>query len=378
MQEAPLRVLVVDDTVTYRKIVGAVLERIPGVEVVGAAANGRIALDKIDELRPDLLTLDVEMPEMDGLEVLRELRRTHDDLGVIMLSSFTNKGAKSTMDALASGAFDFVLKPSGGTPQKNAEVLRSELQLRIEAFARTRQIRRILSGHLTEATCRQSAATPPPKHRAPPRRQPAGTVRQATPEVVAVGVSTGGPRALGELLPRLPADLAAPVLIVQHMPAIFTKSLAEDLDRRSALRVHEAVDGEPVRPGQVVVAPGGRHMKVERTDKEIVVRVTDDPPENSCRPSVDYLFRSVMEVYGPNALGVIMTGMGNDGARGCELMKQQGATIIAQDAATCVVFGMPKQPIESGAADVVSPLNRIAAEIIQRVGRGRFHAGNRR
>ena len=175
------------------------------------------------------------------------------------------------------------------------------------------------------------------------------------PEVVVLGISTGGPASLTKMLPQLPANLGVPVLIVQHMPPIFTKSLADDLNRRCALRVCEASDGQQVIPGHVLIAPGGKQMKIEREDGHIVVHITDDPPENSCKPSVDYLFRSASKIYGRNALGVIMTGMGSDGTRGCREMKQQGASIIAQDEATCVVFGMPKAPIEEGIADVVAP-----------------------
>ena len=185
-----------------------------------------------------------------------------------------------------------------------------------------------------------------------------------------IGVSTGGPASLTQMLPRLPANLGAPVLIVQHMPPVFTKSLADDLDRRCALRVWEACDGQPVCAGNVLIAPGGKQMKVEMTGGRVTVTITNDPPENSCRPSVDYLFRSVSSIYGKNAVGVIMTGMGSDGAKGCRQMKQQGAAIIAQDEATCVVFGMPKGPIEEGIADIVAPLGDIASEIVRLVGKG--------
>ena len=187
------------------------------------------------------------------------------------------------------------------------------------------------------------------------------------PQVVALGISTGGPKALTEMVPQLPANLPVPLLIVQHMPPVFTKSLADDLNNRTQLTVREAIDGQPIRAGEVWIAPGGRQMKVERENAQIVLRITDDPPENSCRPSVDYLFRSVAEVYGGRAVGVIMTGMGSDGSLGCRRLKHCGASIIAQDAATCVVFGMPREPIEKGIADVVAPLGQIAAEITRLV-----------
>jgi two-component system chemotaxis response regulator CheB len=189
-------------------------------------------------------------------------------------------------------------------------------------------------------------------------------------ELVVVGISTGGPQALNRMLPQFEADLPVPVLIVQHMPPVFTKSLAKDLDKRCSLTVSEAVDGQPVSAGHILIAPGGKQMKVVREGEEATVRITNDPPENSCRPSVDYLFRSVTRAYGSNAVGVIMTGMGNDGAQGCRQLKQRGAAIIAQDEASCVVFGMPREPILEGIVDVVAPLDEIATEIVRLVGRG--------
>ena len=212
------------------------------------------------------------------------------------------------------------------------------------------------------------------------RDEPAETTRRLRdaapaakkPEVVAIGISTGGPAALAKVLPMLPADLAAPVLIVQHMPPLFTQSLADDLNRKCPLTVSEAVDGQPVSPGYVLIAPGGKQMKVviEEEGEQPIIRITDDPPENSCRPSVDYLFRSVARVFGPASLGVIMTGMGYHGTLGCRLMKRQGATIIAQDEASCVVYGMPKEPTDAGIVDIVAPLEQIGGCITRRTGQG--------
>jgi len=358
--ETRLRVLVVDDTAIYRKIVSEVLGGIAGVEVVGTAPNGRIALDKVDQLRPDLITLDLEMPEMDGLDVLRALRQRGSGAGAIMLSAFTSQGAQATVAALELGAFDFVLKPSGSDPVVNAARLRYDLSGKIDSFARTRSARR-----------------PRPAPPAPPAEDPRATMdrlrriaamRVERVRVVAIGISTGGPRALTEMLPQLPEDLAAPVLIVQHMPPLFTRSLADDLNGRCRLRVSEAAEGQPVVPGEILIAPGGRQMKVESAEGQVRVRITDDPPENSCRPSVDYLYRSVAAVYGGASLAVIMTGMGNDGSRGCRLLKEKGAAVVAQDAASCVVFGMPREPIEQGIVDVVAPLGQIAAEITRLAG----------
>jgi two-component system chemotaxis response regulator CheB len=353
-----LRVLIVDDTVTYRKIVADVLAGCPDVEVVGSAANGKIAMQRIDQQAVDVLVLDLEMPEMNGQAVLEELRRRQSPVGAIMLSAFTAQGATATLAALETGAFDFVLKPSSADRGVNVEQLRRELRGKLAAYARRHSVNQILyggSGNIARSN--KPAASAPPciaKSSAPP---------SGPPQVVALGISTGGPKALTEMVPQLPANLPAPLLIVQHMPPVFTRSLADDLNRRTPLSVREAVDGQPIRAGEIWIAPGGRQMKVQRQNDHVVLRITDDPPENSCRPSVDYLFRSVAEVYRGRALGVIMTGMGNDGSLGCRRLKHCGASIIAQDAATCVVFGMPREPIEIGIADVVAPLGRIAAEI---------------
>jgi len=355
-----LRVLVVDDTVTYRKIVADVLAGCPDVEVIGTAANGKIALQRIEQQAPDLLILDLEMPEMNGQAVLEELRRRRSPTGAIMLSAFTAQGAKATLSALEAGAFDFVLKPNGATIDANVDRLRHELQTKISAFARQRSVRDILYGKNNGYGMSAEVARPviPAVPASRSIAQPADS-----PLVVGIGISTGGPKALTEMLPQLPADLPVPVLIVQHMPPIFTKSLADDLNTRCKLAVREGIDGQPVMPGQIWIAPGGRQMKVQRENNQVVLRITDDPPENSCRPAVDYLFRSVAEVYGGRSIGVIMTGMGSDGTLGCRRLKHCGASIIAQDEATCVVFGMPREPIEKGIVDVVAPLGCIAAEI---------------
>ena len=352
--DRPLRVLIVDDTVIYRKIVSDVLAGCPGVEVAGVAANGKIALQRLQQQPVDLLVLDLEMPEMNGLAVLEELRRRNSPVGAIMLSAHTARGAETTLAALESGAFDFVLKPDGANAAANAEHLRRQCGAKLAAYSRCRGVRQVLHGDKPLQGNGSPAAPVGPRAPLPP---------SAPPQVIALGISTGGPKALSEMVPLLPADLPIPLLIVQHMPPVFTKSLADDLNRRTALAVREGSDGQPIQGGEVWIAPGGRHMKVQRQGDEVVLRISDDPPENSCRPSVDYLFRSVAEVYGGRAVGVIMTGMGSDGSLGCRRLKHCGAKIIAQDAATCVVFGMPREPIEKGIANVVAPLGRIAAEI---------------
>lgn len=356
-----LRVLVVDDTAIYRKIISDVLRTIPGVEVVGTAVNGRIALDKMAELRPDVVTLDLEMPELGGVQVLQELRRQQSPVGAIMLSAFTSAGAAATTEALRLGAFDFVLKPTGASPLESAGQLRTKLAGQLSAFAASR------GQTLAPSACEQRVETPVTRT-APPVQVIKTSGARA--KLVVLGISTGGPEALTRMVPCLPRDLAAPVLIVQHMPPLFTKSLADDLNQRSLLNVQEAVDGHIAQAGDVLIAPGGRQMKIEPSELGPVIRITDDPPENSCRPAVDYLFRSAAHHYGDGVLAVIMTGMGNDGTLGCRLLKRRGASVIAQNKETCVVYGMPSVVAEEGLADAVVPLAEIAGQITQRVGQG--------
>lgn len=350
-----VRVLVVDDTAIYRKILREVLGGMTGIEVVGTAPNGRIALEKIALLKPDVLTLDLEMPEMDGLQTLAGLERVPVRVFPVMVSAHTTRGAEVTLKALQGGAFDFIAKPADADPAANARQLRCQLE---RVFAALR--------HRLPAGAAATVVASPAPSAAPVTR----SVRPAGPlQVVAIGISTGGPRALAELIPALPAGLAAPVLIVQHMPPIFTAALADSLNQKAALTVCEAGDGQPVRPGTVYVAPGGRHMKVVRRSGEATPRIaiTDEPPENHCRPSVDTLFRSVARVYGGRALAVVMTGMGNDGALGLRLMKREGAVAVAQDEASSTVFGMPNEAIRTGVVDAVVPLGAMAATIVRMV-----------
>ncbi|MGD8833373.1 MAG: chemotaxis response regulator protein-glutamate methylesterase [Desulfobacteraceae bacterium] len=359
----PLKVLIVDDTVVYRKIVSDVMADIPDVKVVGTAHNGKAALLKIKTLQPDLLTLDIEMPEMSGLELLQHMKSEHPHVGAIMLSTLTQKGGSMTMRALELGAFDFVPKPQAGTLANNKKAVKDALLPMLQAFQRSRAIRGAIrtvnsgqrrpSSNRPRAQVLKTPLTPPQK-------------RSGPSSIVGIGISTGGPNALAQVLPQLPGDIGVPVVIVQHMPAMFTQSLAKSLNSKCALEVHEAVNGEPLHPNKVYIAPGGKQMKIVAgaDGRARVIKITNDPPENSCRPSVDYLFRSIAELYVGRATGVIMTGMGSDGTAGLIQMKNSGAFIIAQDESTCVVFGMPKDPIERGIVDVVSPLGMISKQII--------------
>ena len=362
----PLRVLVVDDTALFRRVVADAFATIPDVEVVGAAPNGRQALARIEEWKPDLISLDMEMPEMGGVEVLEALKARQSKVGVLVLSAVTVKGGELTMKALELGAFDFITKPSGGGPEQSRAFLAAELAPRIKAFARRRELQKALTppaGGLRPLVVPTAPAAPPPPPRVPGLPAP-------RPELVIIGVSTGGPAALAALLPQLPGTFPLPILIVQHMPALFTASLATSLNAKCALAVKEAKDGEALCPGTVYIAPGAAQMKVVSAGGEKRVQITDDPPENHCKPSVDVLFRSVAHAFPGKATAVILTGMGNDGTLGCRLLKRHGGALIAQDEASCVVFGMPREAIQTGLVDVVAPLDRIAEEILKTV-RGR-------
>ncbi len=364
MARDKIKVLVVDDTLLYRKVLRDVLSSFSETEVVGTASNGKAALEKIEELSPDLVTLDVEMPVMDGLETLSALKEAKKDVKVIMVSALTKKDAQVTMRALQLGAFDFIAKPDGGSLNENVESLKLQFAPKIRVLKPRLQGRARAGKEEKEEAMPGRTSSPAP---APPpvrgRRTP-----PSRPSIVAVGVSTGGPKALTEVIPRLPADLPVPVAVVQHMPPVFTGALAENLDKKSALAVVEAEDGTPLEAGRVYIAPGGKQMRIGGSSTSPVVRVTDDPPENHCKPSVDYLFRSVREVFGPKALGVIMTGMGRDGTEGLKEMKKSGAFVLAQDEATCVVYGMPMEAVKAGVVDEILPLEKLAERITALVG----------
>ena len=348
--ERQLRVLVVDDSVVVRRTLREVLP----FAMVGPAANGKIALALIPQLNPDAIILDIEMPEMDGLQTLAAIRREYKALPVIMFSTLSARGATATLDALELGATDYVLKPSStaGATQ-NLEAVTTELVHKIRLHC------------LGLAASRGAQA---PAARAP-RPEPLLVTRPRPepPEVVAIGISTGGPNALAELVPAFSADLPVPVLIVQHMPRVFTKFLAERLAAKSKLPVREARHGEKLVPGQVWIAPGDFHMAVKKHGADFVIDINQDPPENSCRPAVDVLFRSVAAVYGPRALAVVMTGMGQDGLRGCALIRQNQGSVVVQDEPSSVVWGMPGAVAQAGLAEALVPLTELAALITRRV-----------
>jgi two-component system chemotaxis response regulator CheB len=357
------RVLVVDDAVVVRKIVTDALAEDPDIEVVGTAPNGRIALAKIPQVNPDVVTLDVEMPEMDGLETLTEIRKLYPRLPVIMFSTLTERGAATTMEALLRGANDYVTKPANvGSVAEAQQRIKTDLLPRVHA----------LSGKV-----RARAATGFAPRAAAPMAARSTASRPSAPvrvDAVVIGVSTGGPNALAELLPQLPGDLPVPVLIVQHMPPMFTRLLADRLDSTCRLHVAEAGDLQPVTLGTILIAPGDRHLTVQRVGTVVRTRLDDGPPENSCRPSVDVLFRTAAAVYGPHTLGVVLTGMGHDGKNGSEHIHVAGGRILVQDEATSVVWGMPGAVAAAGFADEVLPLTQVAAAIRRRAQVGRTSA----
>ena len=366
----PIKVLVVDDTILYRKVVGDILKSEDGIEVVGTANNGKIAISRIASLQPDLLTLDIEMPVCNGLEVLEYLRRNHPQISAIMLSSLTRKGGDMTMKALELGAFDFVPKPEGGSMAENQAFIRDALIPKVKAYARRLSIKRRLTGGLQTPTGK--VAQPPSKINTASKTVTGKTApvkrRHRPSTIIAIGISTGGPNALTRMLPMLTAPIGIPIVIVQHMPPLFTKSLADSLDNKCSLRVKEAENGEILKNDVIYIAPGGKQMKiVAQAGSHGKVKITDDAPENNCKPSADYLFRSVASLYKERATGVIMTGMGNDGTLGLRLIKRHGSPIIAQDEESCVVYGMPKEAVNAGVVNISVTLDRIAAEIIKTV-----------
>jgi two-component system chemotaxis response regulator CheB len=340
-----IRVLVVDDSVVVRKFLCDTLAEDPELEIVGSASNGRIALAKIAQLNPDLVTLDVEMPVMDGLETLAEMRRLKLTMPVIMFSTLTERGGVATLEALSLGASDYATKPSNtGNP---AGAIRAELLPKIRALCGRRK---------KEAVVLPSIRPPRPKFAANRRI-----------EIVAIGTSTGGPNALAEVLPRIPREFPVPIVVVQHMPPIFTRLLAERLASRSEIRVVEGSAGVVLAAGQAWIAPGNFHMTVQRSGVNSFISLNQNPPENSCRPAVDVLFRSVAATYRANVLGVVMTGMGGDGAIGAQSIRDAGGEVIIQDEASSVVWGMPGLIYSQGLADAVYPIDCLATEITRRV-----------
>lgn len=341
----------VDDSVVARRVISAILSDEDGLDVVGTAPNGLIALTKIERMKPDLVTLDIDMPELDGMETLSRIRSDFPQVDVIMVSNLTQRGARVTVDALFLGAADYVTKATKtSSPEAARTHLKDQLIPKIRALFLGRQ----------GGVPRSRTAVLSPGARAPERAKRVG--------IVAIGASTGGPKALADVLNTIPKGLHAPVVIVQHMPKNFTAFLADRLNSRCALTVREAEDGVVLTPGDAWIAPGDLHIKVRQKGISTQIVTDDGPLVNSCRPSVDVLFRSVAQCFNSSALAVVLTGMGQDGLEGCRAIAAAGGRIVVQDQDTSVVWGMPGHVANDGLADAVLPCSDIGPEIVRRVG----------
>jgi two-component system chemotaxis response regulator CheB len=383
---AKTRVVVVDDSALVRSLLTEIINRQPDMECVGAAADPLVAREMIRNLNPDVITLDVEMPRMDGLDFLSRLMRLRP-MPVVMVSTLTERGAEVTLRALELGALDFVAKPKIGITdglKQLAEDITEKIRTASKAHIRRVVVQPVAALPQTTSALGSAAAAlhaetarsaPPRPAAAPDRPAPSSIGRLSTEKIIFIGASTGGTEATKDVLIHLPADCPA-VMITQHMPPGFTKSYAARLDSLCRIRVAEARDGERVLPGHAYIAPGGFHLSVERSGANYIARVTDGDPVNRHKPSVEVLFNSAARVVGPNALAVMLTGMGADGAKAMRAMRDAGSFNIAQDEASCVVFGMPKEAIAHGAAHEVLSLNRIAARLIERL-RSAGGIGNR-
>lgn len=372
-----------DDSSVMRRLLKGALTATAEFEVVHEAENGKEAVENVDRVRPDIVVLDVEMPVMDGIDAARALRRRCRTLPIIMFSSLTSQGAAATMEALAAGANDFAIKPAGTNNFQEAQAkVKSELIGKIRNLVGTpKDAQEKLGAPKNETVSRnvKPPATTAPRRREVPAR-PARTsarfaVGQASPttngggkvSVIAIGVSTGGPEALSRLIKKLPKPFPVPILITQHMPPVFTGLLAERLSLQSGHRVREAGNGDTVVAGEILIAPGDFHLTVIRDKTKVRTVLDQSPPENSCRPSVDPLFRSVSKVYGRETLAVVLTGMGSDGGEGSRVVKQMGGRVFAQDEASSVVWGMPGYVASNGLADRVLPVEQIATELVRAV-----------
>jgi two-component system chemotaxis response regulator CheB len=352
----PVRVLIVDDSAVIRKVLSGLLAADPEIVVAGTAGNGEQALARIPDVKPDLITLDIEMPGMNGLETLVQIRKLYPKLPVIMFSTLTERGAAATLDALARGASDYVTKPSHSEGSVTSrERVRDELIRKIKSWCAVRVPVRTLPVPVVATVASPSSTT-------------------SRIDLVAIGTSTGGPNALTTLIPQFPADFPVPIVIVQHMPPLFTRLLAERLHTLARLQVREGKEGEKLERGQIWIAPGDYHMTVNRKGPEFVLGLNRDAQENSCRPAVDVLFRSVARSYGANTLAIVLTGMGADGTRGAAEVREVGGEVIVQDELSSVVWGMPGSIVAAGLAHRVYSLDDIAPEVVRRVAQRRTMA----
>jgi two-component system, chemotaxis family, protein-glutamate methylesterase/glutaminase len=365
-----ISVLVVDDSVVVRRLITDALGGAPDITVAGTAANGLLAQARIDQLKPDVVTMDIEMPQMDGITAVKELRKRHPQLPVIMFSTLSDAGASATLEALAAGATDYVTKPSSiGSIAESIAAVREQLVPKIRNLAGPSRASGPIRPGPPRPVATRAPVRMPARSSGPPRSGPRGRV-----DLIAIGSSTGGPDALARVLTAMPADLAVPVVVTQHMPPVFTRMFAERLDRSTPLRVVEGADGMELAPGTVYIAPGDRHLLLQRRGTATVTQLSGAPPENSCRPAVDVMFRSVAAVYGAAVCAAVLTGMGQDGRGGAKVLRDVGAEVLAQDEATSVVWGMPGAVVAAGLAAEVLPLDKIASALVSRVRIGRSAA----
>jgi two-component system chemotaxis response regulator CheB len=355
MGREPIKVMIVDDAVVVRKIITDTLSTAEDIEIVGTASNGKIALQKIPQLNPDIITLDIEMPEMDGLETLKEIKKLHPKIPVIMFSTLSERGAKVTMQALYNGAADYCTKPANvGNVRNSIETVRDTM---------LEKIRALIPGHHAPSTTTTARSTVRAGMQFKSSVLKTTNKRTQGFDIAVIGVSTGGPNALNELIPKIPGDFPLPILIVQHMPPIFTKILADRLDNQSPLSVSEAKEGDPVIPGHIYIAPGDFHMIIKKRATGYTVALNQEEPENSCRPAVDPLFRSAAKHFEARVLSIVLTGMGYDGQLGGEVVKKAGGYMLAQDKASSVVWGMPGAVVNAELADEVLPLIDLPTRI---------------
>ncbi|HIK95488.1 MAG TPA: chemotaxis response regulator protein-glutamate methylesterase [Planctomycetes bacterium] len=371
-----IRLLVVDDSAFIRRVLTRLLSEDPELNVVATAANGRLALSKLGQVDPDVVLLDIEMPEMNGLETLEELRKNYARLPVIMFSTLTHPGVRATVDALLLGANDYATKPDGQDDVEHAirKVLIPKIKMHAAKYAasvgRTRSAPTAdpVASDAAKSPCIRAPVDKPASAHTSIATRPAGS-RKA--EVIVIASSTGGPNALAMLLSHLPEDLPVPILIVQHMPAAFIRRLAFRLSSQGNVIVREGENDGVLKPGEGCIAPGEKHMAVNMVRRKVFVTFNDDPPVNSCKPAADVLFKSVADVYGAASLAVVLTGMGKDGRDGCRAIKEAGGQVLVQDEESSVVWGMPGSVAKAGLADAMRPLDELGPEIVRRILRNR-------
>lgn len=360
MKTKQIRVLVVDDSAFMRKALSMMLESDPGIKVIDTARDGLEAVEKTKALKPDLVTLDIEMPRMDGLAALRQIM-AEEPVPVMMLSSLTTDGASATLDALELGAVDFIPKQSSFVSLDIVKI-KDDLLAKIKDIARRKNV--LMARYRFVRASRSRGGDPAVRSTIAPVKATVIRKKHHLIGLIAIGSSTGGPPALQAIIPRLPRNIPVPIIIAQHMPATFTKSLAERLDRMSAVSVKEAENGDPLEAGSVYIAPGGKHLTVRKYGGRARAVVSMEPSETLYKPCVDVAMNSVADQYGATAMGVILTGMGNNGVVGLGQIKTGGGIVISQDEATCVVYGMPRAAIEAKLPDHIVPIERVVDEIV--------------